>query len=249
MLEHQELLREPAPRPRRQRCDRGLGADGAATSSSARRTATASSSTASSTTRAWRLEWGPPQRPYIAGHELRMRMELGLPPDLQMLLITKSLMRGAREARPSSSSRRATRREIGRRDARGDALAGDVPEDRRQRLEDPAHPLRRRLEPADTKARPGSTARSRTRSSAPPATLAAREPPFVLMTLRGRIYLRMQLAERRRDRRRRRARAVRDRRRPRRCASARARGEEPVRWSHDDVDAPGSRSARSREER
>ena len=40
----------------------------------------------------WRIEWGPPQRPYIVGHELRIRMELGLPPDLQMLLISKTLM-------------------------------------------------------------------------------------------------------------------------------------------------------------
>src|SRR5450631_4383222 len=39
----------------------------------------------------WRLEWGPPQRPYITGHELRIRMELGLPPDLLMLLISKPL--------------------------------------------------------------------------------------------------------------------------------------------------------------
>ena len=34
----------------------------------------------------WRIEWGPPQRTYIDGHELRLRMELGLPPDLQMLV-------------------------------------------------------------------------------------------------------------------------------------------------------------------
>ena len=40
----------------------------------------------------WRLEWGPPQRSYIAGRELRMRMELDLPGDLQMLLLAKPLM-------------------------------------------------------------------------------------------------------------------------------------------------------------
>ena len=39
----------------------------------------------------WRLEWGRPQRAYIEGHELRMRMVLGAPPDLQMLLMTKPL--------------------------------------------------------------------------------------------------------------------------------------------------------------
>ncbi|HEX2541475.1 MAG TPA: hypothetical protein VHM00_10380 [Caldimonas sp.] len=40
----------------------------------------------------WRLEWGPSQRPYIEGQELRLRMELGLPPDLLMLLLTRPLM-------------------------------------------------------------------------------------------------------------------------------------------------------------
>ena len=39
----------------------------------------------------WRLEWGRPQRPYIEGHELRMRMVLGVPPELQMLIMTKPL--------------------------------------------------------------------------------------------------------------------------------------------------------------
>lgn len=40
----------------------------------------------------WRLEWGPPQRAYIAGRELRIRMELGLPPGLQMLVMSRGLM-------------------------------------------------------------------------------------------------------------------------------------------------------------
>lgn len=40
---------------------------------------------------AWRLEWGPSQRPYIAGHELRLRAELGVPGDLQALLMTRRL--------------------------------------------------------------------------------------------------------------------------------------------------------------
>ena len=40
----------------------------------------------------WRLEWGPPQRDYIFGHELRLRMELALPSDMQMLLLSRPLM-------------------------------------------------------------------------------------------------------------------------------------------------------------
>ena len=39
----------------------------------------------------WRLEWGPSQRPYIAGQELRIRAELGLPADLQVVLMNRQL--------------------------------------------------------------------------------------------------------------------------------------------------------------
>jgi hypothetical protein len=40
---------------------------------------------------AWRLEWGPAQRPYIGGHELRIRSEMGLSPDLQAVLLNRQL--------------------------------------------------------------------------------------------------------------------------------------------------------------
>jgi hypothetical protein len=40
---------------------------------------------------AWRLEWGPSQRPYIAGHELRIRSELGLASDLQVVVMNRTL--------------------------------------------------------------------------------------------------------------------------------------------------------------
>lgn len=39
----------------------------------------------------WRVEWGPSQRPYYPGQEIRFRFDAGLPPDIQMLLITRSL--------------------------------------------------------------------------------------------------------------------------------------------------------------
>lgn len=42
--------------------------------------------------RPWRLEWGPPQRSYIGTHELRIRMELGLPAAMQMMLMSRALM-------------------------------------------------------------------------------------------------------------------------------------------------------------
>lgn len=39
----------------------------------------------------WRAEWGPPQRAYITGHELRLRAELALPPDLQAAVMPRAL--------------------------------------------------------------------------------------------------------------------------------------------------------------
>jgi hypothetical protein len=39
----------------------------------------------------WRLEWGPSQRPYIQGQELRLRSELGLASDLQLVLMNRVL--------------------------------------------------------------------------------------------------------------------------------------------------------------
>ena len=39
----------------------------------------------------WRLDWGPSQRPYIHGQELRIRSELGLGPDLQLVVMNRVL--------------------------------------------------------------------------------------------------------------------------------------------------------------
>lgn len=39
----------------------------------------------------WRLEWGPSQRPYVKGTELRLRAELGLPNELQALVLNRPL--------------------------------------------------------------------------------------------------------------------------------------------------------------
>ena len=41
---------------------------------------------------AWRLEWGPSQRPYIEGNELRLRAELTVPRELQVLVLSRPLM-------------------------------------------------------------------------------------------------------------------------------------------------------------
>jgi hypothetical protein len=42
-------------------------------------------------TTAWRLEWGPSQRPYVVGNELRLRADLGLASDIQVLLLDRPL--------------------------------------------------------------------------------------------------------------------------------------------------------------
>jgi len=39
----------------------------------------------------WRLEWGPSQRPYVDGAELRIRAELGLDADVQVLVLDRLL--------------------------------------------------------------------------------------------------------------------------------------------------------------
>ena len=41
---------------------------------------------------AWRLEWGPSQRSYIHGAELRIRAELSVPRELQALVLNRELM-------------------------------------------------------------------------------------------------------------------------------------------------------------
>jgi hypothetical protein len=47
---------------------------------------------------AWRAEWGPSQRSYIPGAELRIRAELSLPGALQALVLNRELMEGMEKA-------------------------------------------------------------------------------------------------------------------------------------------------------
>jgi hypothetical protein len=46
----------------------------------------------------WRLEWGPSQRPYIQGQELRIRSELGLSSDLQVVVLNRTLQEDMEKA-------------------------------------------------------------------------------------------------------------------------------------------------------
>jgi len=45
-----------------------------------------------------RIEWAPSQRSYIEGHELRMRCEMGLHAELQMMVLARNLMEGLEKA-------------------------------------------------------------------------------------------------------------------------------------------------------
>ncbi len=143
--------------------------------------------------RPWRLEWGPPQRAYIAMHELRLRMELHVPQGLQMLLMERTLLEQLeRETFERYTERNQT------------VIDVSMPEEMRWLAMFPKASLDL---PKPVRNRFGAV------SSAPAAAiawvdidfgdqlgLAAQEflpegQPFVLMTLRGRLYLRLQLTE------------------------------------------------------
>ena len=139
----------------------------------------------------WRLEWGRPQRRYIEGHELRMRMVLGAPPDLQLLLMTRSL----RERLASEAFEHATQ-------GNQTALDDSVSEETRWLVVFPklaltgsqilrncfAGAANHRHEGAAWLDGPLTHALERAA-----ATWLNPQPPFLLMTLRGRLYLRLQL--------------------------------------------------------
>ena len=141
----------------------------------------------------WRLEWGPPQRAYIAGRELRMRMELDLPGDLQMLLLTRPLMDLLeRQTYESFTEGLQTQIDTG------------TPEEVRWLVMFPKanlnmyRALRSRLGAVSAvpSAVPqwleGRLAEQLERAL---SALLQFDPPFVLMTLRGRLYLRLQLVD------------------------------------------------------
>jgi len=141
--------------------------------------------------RAWRLEWGPSQRDYIVGNELRLRMELGLPPDLQLLLMTQPLQQQLEhETFEHFTQHNQTQM--------GDSMTEEI----RWLVLFPKidlrsfKPLRVHFGgvsslPADGPAwLEGPLADALARAS---EGLLRDAPPFVLMTVRGRAYLRLQL--------------------------------------------------------
>jgi len=139
----------------------------------------------------WRIEWGRPQRRYIEGRELRIRMVLGVSPDLQMLLMTRSL----KEKLASEAFALATQ-------SNQTALDDSVGEETRWLVVFPKVPLgesqivrncyglvaNHRHEGIGWLEGPLAHALERAA-----ATWLSAQPPFLLMTLRGRLYLRLQL--------------------------------------------------------
>lgn len=141
----------------------------------------------------WRMEWGPPQRAYIAGRELRIRMELKLPGDLQMLLLSKPLMEQLeRQTYDSFTEGLQTQIDTG------------TPEEMRWLVMFPKanlsiyRVLRSHFGAVSSGAGTvlswldGPLGLQLERAL---GSLLASDPPFVLMTLRGRAYLRLQLLD------------------------------------------------------
>jgi hypothetical protein len=144
-------------------------------------------------TKPWRLEWGPPQRAYITARELRLRMELQLHQGLQMLLLSRSLM----EALESETFERYTK-------GNQTVIDTSTPEEMRWLAMFPKAPLQNM--PKEARGHYGAVAadtetaeqwvRGEFAERLTDATtrLLRHEPPFLLMTLRGRLYLRMGMA-------------------------------------------------------
>ena len=141
----------------------------------------------------WRLEWGPPQRSYIEGNELRLRMELGLSPNLQMLLISQPLL----EALERQTFERFT-------ESTQTVIDGATPEEMRWLAMVPKVPYKASKEvrmrfgllgnvPEEAAAWLDGALALQVEKAA--EGFLKHEPPFVLMLLRGRAYLRLQLIE------------------------------------------------------
>ena len=140
---------------------------------------------------AWRLEWGPPQRAYIVGNELRARIELRLPADLQILLLSRPLLE-ALERQTYEQFTQNNQTEMG----------DSTPEEMRWLVMFP----KIAVSPKTLRARYGGVSSLEADGPAwldgalggllakASRSMLINEPPFVLMTLRGRAYLRLQLA-------------------------------------------------------
>lgn len=141
----------------------------------------------------WRLEWGPPQRAFIGAQELRLRIELALPADLQMLLISRSLMERLDQATYEQSVEGTQTR-----------IDAAIPEEVRWLVMfrpvdlTPFRALRAHfgavagVPEAGLSWIEGALAQALERAV---GTFLQSDPPFLLMTHRGKAYLRMAAPE------------------------------------------------------
>jgi hypothetical protein len=138
-----------------------------------------------------RIEWGPPQRNYVSERELRLRCELGMPDSLQMLIISRNLA----ERLEDDAYARLT-------DGRQTEVKLDLPEETRWLTLydstdlDEVPMLGSRL--VGVSNRSGLTRRwlegeLGLRLLRACTSWLDADRPFVLMTLRGRVYLRAQV--------------------------------------------------------
>lgn len=141
----------------------------------------------------WRMEWGPPQRAYIDGRELRIRMELKLPSDMQMLLLARPLMEQL-ERQTFEQFTEGTQTQIDT----------STPEEMRWLVMFPKVDMSRfRVLRQHFGAVAGHVASGLAWIDGPLGQQLERamggllngDPPFVLMTLRGRTYLRVKLID------------------------------------------------------
>ncbi len=137
----------------------------------------------------WRMEWGPPQRAYILERELRLRMDLGLPHGLQMLVTSRALAEELEQSAYALFTQDMQTR-----------IDSGMPEEMRWLAMFPKtqlaamKPLKARF--AAVGSVPESLAAWIDGELAQQLDIATRwlgpDEPLVLMTLRGRLYLRIE---------------------------------------------------------
>jgi hypothetical protein len=141
----------------------------------------------------WRLEWGPSQRAYIHGHELRFRMELQLPSSLQMLVLNRPLLESLeRESFERYTEVNQTQVDVSTSEEMR-WVAMFAPSDLSGQRALRPHFAALSSPPSHVEAwLKGDLASALLLVS---ASVLPKETPWVLMTLRGRAYMRMALAE------------------------------------------------------
>lgn len=142
---------------------------------------------------ALRIEWGPSQRSYIEGAELRMRCELGLNSDLQLLVLSRELMERLEKAVFEAYT-----------DTLRTRVDTDTPEETRWLVMFPklktfsSKPVRERFGALGVNREligawlDGRLSDALALSS---QDLLPESRPFVLMSMRGNVYLRVAMAE------------------------------------------------------